>query len=249
MLGDRQRPVTGLEADEFQLLENRQARPILRVESVENLPLNVAVLMDTSSSMGTRVRVASESAQAFFESLLEDGDHASLFSFNLDLHRRVPFTEDVEFLRYGALGVRAYGTTRLWDALVYGVSSFAGRGDRRALVVLTDGSDTDSDFAFEQVLEAALRARVILFPIALGRLDEATSGQLETLARDTGGRSFQVATIAQLDGIYRIIEETLRTQYLIEYAPREDDLTGSQLLEVKLATPGLVAHSVRRRLP
>ncbi|MCH9647160.1 MAG: VWA domain-containing protein [Deltaproteobacteria bacterium] len=247
VLGKQGRPVTGLEAEDFRLLENHQERSILRVESVENLPLDVAVLMDTSSSMGTRVSVASKSAQTFFESLLEEGDHASLVSFNQDLHQRVPFTADTEFLRIGALGVRAYGTTRLWDAVVYGVSSFAGRGDRRAMVVLTDGSDTDSDFAFEQVLEASLRARVILFPIALGTLDEATARQLETLARETGGRSFQVKAISQLGGIYRQIEETLRTQYLIEYRPQEDDLTQVPVLEVKLTQPELEAHSLRRR--
>lgn len=249
VLGNRGRPVTGLTAQDFRLFENHQERPILRVESVENLPLDVAVLMDTSSSMGTRVKVASESAQTFFESLLEEGDHASLVSFNQDLHQRVPFTTDTEFLRVGALGVRAYGTTRLWDAVVYGVSSFAGRGDRRAMVVLTDGSDTDSDFAFGQVLEASLRARVILFPIALGILDEATAEQLETLAQETGGRSFQVKTISQLGGIYRQIEETLRTQYLIEYRPQEDDLTQAPMLEVKLPRPELKAHSLRRRHP
>ena len=247
------RPVTGLTSEEFQVLAGGEALPVVSVEGIPSLPVNVAVAMDISSSMGTRVRTASASAQAFFESLLEEGDLASLITFNHDLRRRVPFTNDVEALRYGALGARAFGATRLWDALTYSVSSFASLPDRRALVALTDGSDTDSDFPFDQVLDAALRARVMIFPITLTRLDEETDSQLETLARETGGVAFRAQDISDLDRIYRRIEELLRSQYLIVYRrPAEErgllGRGGAPSLDVRIKRPGLVAHSVRRKL-
>ncbi|MCB1032645.1 MAG: VWA domain-containing protein, partial [Acidobacteria bacterium] len=244
---------TNLTAADFEVLPDGEERPVESAEVLASLPIHVAVAMDTSSSMGTRVRTASASAQRFFESLLTPKDRASLISFNHDLNRRVAFTNDVEVLRYGALGARAYGATRLWDALVYSISSFASQPDRRALVLLSDGADTDSDFLFEQVLDAALRARVMIFPITLARLDEETSADLETLARETGGVSFEARDVGDLDRIYRRIEELLRSQYLIVYrrppGARSFAASGEvSPIEVRIRRPGLIAHSVRRKL-
>ncbi len=247
------RPVTGLTAKEFQISSGRDAFSVVSVEGISSLPVYVAVAMDISSSMGTRVRTASASAQRFFESLLEENDQASLISFNHDLRRRVPFTNDVEALRYGALGARAFGSTRLWDALIYSLSSFTSLPDRRALVALTDGSDTESDFLFEQVLDAALKARVMIFPITLARLDEKTDSQLEDLARETGGVAFRAQDISDLDRIYQRIEDLLRSQYLIVYrrpTGARDPRAGAEAssLSVQIKRPGLVAHSVRRKI-
>ena len=119
-----------------------------------------------------------------------------------------PFTEDAEELRHGALGLRAQGSTRLHDSIVYALSQFAGLGNRRALIVLSDGADVDSDFPFPQVLSAAVEAGVAVYPISLlGSEEEAeTPERLRTLAAESGGSAYSVRSIEELDRIYRLIE-------------------------------------------
>ena len=90
------RPVAGLGPADFRLRDGRGELPLDSVAELANLPLNVSLLMDVSSSMGREVRVVAESAQRFFETILEPGDLAALAAFNHDLHHLAPFTGDAE---------------------------------------------------------------------------------------------------------------------------------------------------------
>ncbi len=236
-------PVPGLTAADFQVLENGTPRPIARFGNPSDLPLAVALMMDTSSSMGRRLRVSSESAERFFESVVTERDQAALLLFNHDIRLPVPFTSDKNRLRYGTLGLRAWGATRLWDGVVWSLGSFDGTLGRRALVVLTDGNDVGSDYDAALVADAARRASVALYPIALGDTDEATRAALADLARQTGGRSFKASSIAQLDRIYERIEEILRSQYLLVFEA-EADGTSWRALEVSVTGEGRTASAV-----
>lgn len=181
---DRQgRPVTGLTAEDFRILEDGVEQPIERFATVEKLAINVALLMDVSGSMRGRVRIATRSAQRFFETVLTAKDLASLVTFNHDIRRVVPFTSDVDRLRYGADGFQTFGTTRLHDSLIFTVHSFGGLDGKRALVLLSDGQDVDSDFQFKQVLETTLRAGIAAYPVLLDLEDEEIRSNLVELAR------------------------------------------------------------------
>ena len=240
------RPVPDLTESDFVVRENGRRQEIERFGSLQDLPLNVAVLMDTSSSMGRRLRVSAASAQSFFESVLTEGDLAALAAFHHDIRVLVPFTENIEDLRYGASGLRAWGSTRLWDGIAYALHLFDGLERRRALVVLTDGADVGSDYRTPQLLDALIRAGVALYPISLGSVDEQTKRGLAELARETGGRHFSASGMAQLDRIYRLIEEILRSQYLVAY--RTDNDTGSNSgyrdVDLEILRPGLHASSI-----
>ena len=256
VLDSQGRPVTGLDAPYFRVLEEGEAQSIERLEQLEDLSLNVAILMDISSSMGRRVRVAAESAQRFFDNILTEDDTASLLAFNHDLHLIEPFTADARRLRHGASGLRAWGSTRLYDGIVYALFQYGGLENRRALVVLSDGADTDSNFPFEQVMGAAVRSGVAVYPISLGSraLDAAGAGetnrQLSRLAAATGGSFFKVATVTELDSVYRRIEEELRSQYLLVYRPsaRSESLD-FRPVEVEVLRPGLRTRNVHGYYP
>jgi len=219
VLDDTGRFVTGLTADDFQVREDNVAQQIRRFDTIENLAINVALLMDVSASMRKKLWIATRSAQRFFETVMTPKDRASLMTFNHDIRRIVPFTNGIDDLRYGVDGFRAWGTTRLYDSVIYALHSFGGLSGKRALVLLSDGQDVDSDFYFKQVLEFTLRSGVAVYPIALGVEDAVTLGNLQRLAADSGGRFFQVAGVSELDRIYRQIEEELRSQYLLVYEP------------------------------
>lgn len=235
VLDGRGRPVPGLGAADFTVRERGAPQLVESVRGVDNLPLDVAVLMDTSSSLGRHVRRAAQSAQRFFEDILRPQDRASLISFNHDVRQLAPFTASADRLRYAAIGLRAGGSTRLYDSLFYSLYTFAGlaeessrvdqpraeTGSRRALVVLSDGADVDSDLEFDQVLEEAVRSRVSVYPIALGAVDEETRSALARLADETGGRLHSAAGVSELDRVFERIANELRSQYLLVYRPVE----------------------------
>ncbi|MEM9293270.1 MAG: VWA domain-containing protein [Acidobacteriota bacterium] len=207
--------IDDLPAEAFRVLDDgQQVRP-QRFQKVETLPLNLAVVMDTSSSMHRRLDLAAESLQSFFRSTLRPEDRASLTTFHHEIQHRVPFTDDPLALRYAIGGLPARGGTRLYDALHYALAGFDGIEGRRALVVLSDGRDVESDFGPQQILEAARRARVAVYPILLTVNDPETRNALRELADGTGGRLFNVHRVEQLDRVYRLIEAELRSQYLL----------------------------------
>ena len=250
-VGGRQTgPAADLDAADFRVLHRGVEAPVRDFRRLADRPLTVALLMDVSSSMGRGVRVAATSAQRFFEGVLTERDAASLIVFNHDLDRLAPFSGDTRLLRYAAEGLRAWGSTRLYDGIDYAVSSFAGRPDRRALVVLSDGADTDSNLDFESVLAQAELAGVVVYPIALRVSDPATTEALQRLAESTGGGYHAADSVSDLDRVYREIERALRSQYLIAFEPPtgvEAGGDGLRDIEVEVLRAGLEVTGVRSR--
>ena len=243
---DRQgRFVKGLTAEDFRVLEDGVPQQIRRFDTVANLAINVAILMDVSSSMRKKIGIATRSAQRFFEAVLSDRDQASFLTFNHDVRRVVPFTADVDDLRQGVSGFRAWGTTRLFDGIVYAAHSFGGLDGKRALVLLSDGHDVDSDFTFKQVFETVLRSGVAVYPIALGFDNQ----HLTALAEASGGSFFHIGGASYLDEIYRRIEEELRSQYLLVYDPPATGRRELRRVEVEVLGEGLTARSIQGYYP
>ncbi len=250
-VGGRQAgPTTDLGPADFRVLHQGIEAPVRDIRSLADRPLNVALLMDVSSSLGRGVRVAATSAQRFFEDVLTERDAASLLVFNHDIQRLTPFTGDTRLLRYAADGLRAWGSTRLHDGIAYAVSSFAGRPDRRALVVLSDGADTDSNLDLERVLAQVELAGVATYPIALRVADRATIDALRTLADRSGGQYHAADSVDDLDRIHRQIARALRSQYLIAFEPAAGAAAapnGLRDIRVQVLRPGLTVTGVRSR--
>jgi len=235
------RPAMDLTEDQFRVFEDGEEQNLERFDKVENLSINVILLMDVSQSMRNRIQTSSLSAQRFFEKVLTPRDQASFLTFNDDIRLIVPFTNDVQRLHHGASGLRASGATRLYDSLIYTVHYFGGHEGKKALVLLSDGADVDSDFGFEQVLEYALRAGVATYPIGMGL---GHSSNLQRLASETGGRYFAIRTASALDRVYRQIEQDLRSQYLLIYRPPTKGRTRFRRVEIEVAGDGLKARTL-----
>ena len=244
-------PATNLGPADFRVLVQGTEVPVQHFRSLADRPMNVALLMDVSSSLGRGVRVAATSAQRFFEDVLTERDAASLLVFNHDIERLTPFVGDTRLLRYAAHGLRAWGSTRLYDGIAYAVSSFAGRPDRRALVILSDGADTDSNLDFERVLAQAELSEVAIYPIALRVRDQATVHALQTLADRTGGQYHAADSVDDLDRIYRQIARALRSQYLIAVEPAAGVAAAGQAglrdIRVEVLRSGSTVTGVRSR--
>lgn len=239
------RPVAGLSPTDFRIADAGLERQLVRLESLANRPLSIAVLMDLSSSMGRLARLAAESAERFFENVMVDDDLASLLAFNDDFHQLVPFTGDIAELRLGATELHALGSTRLHDGIVWALSQYAGQDNRRALVILSDGADVNSDFPFDQVVAAAVEAGVVVYPISIVRPREEAPVRLEQLAESTGGSRSIVSSIAELDAAYRRIAEELRSQYLLVYRLEDENPgLGPRSVDVEVLRSDLEVRNV-----
>ena len=244
------RPVTGLSADAFRVLENDQPQELTDFDLVTNRPIRAVLAMDTSSSMRGRLDAAVDGARRFFSTVMTDKDSAALMTFNHDLHLVAPWTSDVDALHLAASGLVPRGGTRLNDALVFAAGYFSAEPGRRALILLSDGHDVESRYTFDAAMEQILPAGITVYPILLAVDDKTTREQLERLAALSGGRAFSIRRAEELGAVYERIEQDLRNQYLLVYASSSGarDRTFRRI-EVQVDGPELRARSIRGYYP
>ncbi len=238
--------VKGLLADEFRVFENGVEQTLRRFETVENLPINAIVVLDSSTSMTEEIRAAEEAAAQFFEHVLEPKDRAAVVVFNDTPVLRVPLTNDTVLLNNGLVGIEADGETSLYDSLIYGLYYLRGLRGKRALILISDGADSVSKFSFEDALEFAKRSGVAIYAIGLGlnNKDVAEHAVMRKLARETGGDCFFIESARRLDRIYARIESDLRSQYLLGYQSPQLQSREYREVRVEIKRKGLEVKSV-----
>jgi Ca-activated chloride channel homolog len=242
------RPVSGLGLGDFQVLEDGVAQD-LSFFSATDVPLDVALLVDSSSSVAAKLPFI-EQAAAGFIATLRPIDRASVMSFTTQVRIVQPFTSDRLVLRQAVHGLPANGDTALYTALYVALDNFermrrervadARSVRRQAIVVLTDGEDTASRVGFDDLLDRARRAGIAIYPIALDgdqlrspaitssrRFFTASDFALRTLAQETGGRAFFPIRLDELDGLYRAVAEELSTEYALGYVPKVERQDGT----------------------
>lgn len=232
----RGRLITDLEAQDFEVIDGGVQRAISDFRA-EAAPVSVAILFDISGSMRMGDRnVAAKFAAHHVMSWLESGrDEAALFTFDSRLHEVAPFTVDTRTLQ-GALGeVDPFGATSLHDAIAATARHIGERsGRRRAVVVLTDGIDTNSRMTPAEVSGIASAIDVPVYVIATvmaldnpdlndrGHRIAATPrevGTVRDLAIWTGGALFYASSPAETSRVSRLVIDELRHQYLIAFEP------------------------------
>ena len=213
------RPIGDLGREDFRIVEDGTAQELLRFEQVRNLPIHVAVMLDVSASMEEELPTARDAALTFFQSSVRPKDRAAIVTFNDHPRLAAELTNDPEALAAGLAGIKAERGTSLWDSLIFSLYYFNGIKGQRAILVLSDGKDESSRFTWDEALEYAQRSGVALYTIGLqlerGPGDAKRS--LRRLADETGGRSFFIEDVSELEGIYALIESELRSRYLLAY--------------------------------
>jgi VWFA-related protein len=225
----RRKHVTGLESRDFTVLEDGIPQE-LTVFDRQSVPLQVAILVDSSLSMQPRMG-AVQGAALHLVRALRPQDSARVVQFN---HRHVvvqDFTSDHGLLETAVRAIRPEGATGLYNAIYVSLRDLQRRRAddvrRRAVVVLSDGADTTSLLSDDQVLDAARRAEVTVYAVGLGIADasplvaspDASRARyfLGRLAGETGGEAFFPRSIDELDGVYGRIAEELSMQYSLGY--------------------------------
>ena len=183
-----------------------RVQAILDFKTQASAPASVALLVDGSGSMrlGAAHDAARQISEAVLNSLDEARDDAALMTFDRRLVTVHGFTHDFGRIRRGLDLIDSFGTTSLYDAIAGTAGIVAGKSqNRRAVVVLTDGADTNSVYSPEQVSRIASSIDVPVYVFALGtsRLTTtAASRPLPELARETGGDVIVANTPRLVDG-------------------------------------------------
>ncbi len=218
--------VLDLKKADFRLEEDDKPQEILEFY-LEQRPVVLCLLLDSSGSMQGRMDKVHLAADKFVESLAAE-DQALVIDFDEKVFLLQDFTRDVKLLKEAIDSTVAEGGTALYDALYAAFRKLKDFKGRKAIVILSDGEDTNSKFSYQRVLEAAKTNEVLIYSIGLGIsiLDVSSHSVLKELAEETGGRSFFPGKAEELEGVYQQIAEELRSQYYLTYSPTNEDWNG-----------------------
>jgi VWFA-related protein len=252
------RLVRGLGQEDFQVIEDGREQELVQVDFGE-VPVSAAVSLDQSSSMiGSGIRAERAGATRLIESLVNEVNRAMVLGFNDKVFVYEPFTNDVATLTAALDSVDPDGPTALFDTLAESLRKVnRGRG-KRALVVLSDGLDTNSQFKFEDVVEYVRQTEVLVYTIGIQLMQEGTalgdaSGavkrgieQLRTMAEASGGTAYFPLSFEELEEIYALIADELNSQYAVSYYPNNQRFAGSWR-ELRVRVPAHPTYIVQVR--
>jgi Ca-activated chloride channel family protein len=220
--------VTNLKKEDFKVYEDEKLQTITNFANENNLPLTIALLVDTSGSIRDKLRFEQEAAIEFFYSTLQRGkDKAMVISFDSGVELNQDFTDDPEKLADAVRKIRAGGGTSLYDAVYLAVNQkLAGTSGRRVIILITDGDDNSSRVSLTETLEAAQKGDVSIYSIStnssayFGSKDQERGDKtLKKFSEETGGKPFFPLKIEDLASSFLNIHDELRSQYQLGYRP------------------------------
>ena len=235
-------PVTGLRREDFKVLEDGQPQDVTAFAEGD-FPLSVAMGLDRSFSMGAKQLPAAVSAARTFLGELRPQDQSMIVAIGSEIEVIAPLSTDRRAQQRALSSLKPWGTTGLHDAIVEAIDAVQAAKGRRALVLLSDGSDRYSRMSASDALERARRSDVMIYPVAFGRNRPPLFAELASL---TGGRSFQPRDPAQLNVTMRTIANELRHQYLLGYTPSRPIVAGDgqwRSITVRIDRPGVTVRA------
>jgi len=218
-------PVGNLAQGNFQLLEDGHPQKISIFSKESELPLSIALEIDTSLSTRKDLPLEVNSARRFAHTILRPQDAMAIYGISEIADEIVPFTSDMKTIDRGIERIRMGSATALYDAIFVASQTLEERQGRKVLVLITDGGDTVSQTDYREALRAAQISEAVVYSVIVVPI-EASAGRdtggehaLIQLSEDTGGKYFYATTLPQLDEAFRTISDELRTQYLLAYYP------------------------------
>jgi len=220
--------ITNLDQTNFQVYEDGVQQNVTFFTKTQ-LPIALAMLIDTSASMDEKLATAQEAAIGFSQRLRPE-DLVEIVDFDSRVNILQTFTNDAVKLEQAIQQTSAGGSTSLYNAIYISLRELSKaplrRADvrREAIIVLSDGEDTSSLVTFDEVLEQAKRSETAIYSIGL-QSDDSRSRVgfreadfvLRQLAQETGGRAFFPNEVDELPKIYQEISDELSSQYSVGY--------------------------------
>jgi Ca-activated chloride channel family protein len=252
------RYITDLTAEDFNVFEDGVKQDVTFFTRT-NLPIALALLLDTSASMENKLPTAQEAAIGFARRLRPQ-DLAEVVDFDSRVVVLQSFSNNAAELEQAIRKTSAGGSTSLYNAVYIAlkdlkkvVAKSADEIRRQAIVVLSDGEDTSSLLPFEEVLDLAKRSETAIYAIGL-RAGEGpgTSAKgfkeaefvMRQFSQETGGRSFFPNQLSDLATVYGQISDELSSQYTVGYTSKNPKRNGAwRRVVVRIARPNLTART------
>jgi VWFA-related protein len=233
LVTDRGKPVKGLRASDFELLDEGRPQAVEPVLE-ERVPVDAVLVLDMSYSVsGPKLAALREAAGALLDGLRDD-ETATLLTFRYRTALVQPPTLDKERVRRALEQVRPFGGTAVRDA-VYAALRVREAGPRRtAIVVFSDGNDNLSWLTTADVLEAARRSEAVVYAVSARQAGERGDTLLRDVAAATGGRFFSAREAKGLRASFIEVLEDIRARYVLSFAPSPPGAPGWHALEVRL---------------
>lgn len=266
--------ITTIQKEDLQIFENDTPQQIFTFERQTDLSLSLVVLIDTSISQEFTLPQEKSAAVSFLNTVLRpEKDTAAVASFTGILRVEQPLTKDKALLnraverveiarppddedknnKYGPDDFQKNPTayTSIWDSVWLAVEKIMTKTTertRRAIILLTDGDDTSSQYTREKVAEFTVKNNTVVYSIGIGdrKHYEVKEGTLKKFSEQTGGRAFFPKKETDLREAFTEIETELRSQYLIAYAPTNAAQDGSyRRIRIETSNPKLRKQKLR----
>ena len=249
-------PVAGLTRDDFRVLEDGVPQTINVFDRESELPLSIALAIDTSGSTRRDMPLEITSAKKFVKTIVRPVDRLAVFQVSENVDELVSFSSDMKHIQHGIDNLIPGAGTSLYDAIFLCSEALLDRQGRKVLVLITDGGDTTSKTTYNGALRRAQEAEAIVYSIIVvpvaADAGRNTGGEhaLIQISRDTGGKYYYADSVADLDSAFRQISDELRTQYLIAYYPnRRVSESPFRRIQIQLVKndPSAKSYQVRHR--
>ena len=246
--GSNGKPVTGLKQNQFKVYEDGIEQKIDFYEA-EKTPFAAVILVDTSGSMEGSVSMARSAAINFLDGLRAD-DVTAIYNFD----SKVSLVQDFSNSRDIAekiFNLKAKGMTVLNDAVYQAALELGKRNEKRkAIVVLSDGADTQSGRSADKALKAALAANATIYTIDMSVQNTAdkarfqNQGALKNFAEKSGGVFIPTPGGVAMREAFKNIVEELGVQYTLTYQPTNTKKDGKwRAIEIRVAKPNLTIRT------
>ncbi len=237
------RLVTGLDKENFQVFEGKEAQEIRNFSS-EDAPVSIGVIFDMSGSMVSKIDRAREAVVEFFKTA-NPQDEFFMITFADKPQEVSDFTSSVEDIQGKLVYTVPKGRTALLDAIYLGMSKMRGaKYQKKALLIISDGGDNHSRYTEGEIKSMVKEADTLIYAIGLYDQNLPTTEEqlgpalLSEIAELTGGRAFTIDNPNDLADVATKIGIELRNQYVLGYRPKNPGHDGKwRKIKVKLIPP------------
>jgi VWFA-related protein len=257
---DRQgRFVSGLTIKDFLVQEDGRRQEIRNFSRENELPVTLALLIDTSPSVRPVFEEEKATAKAFLESILRTEDLALVIGFDQSVTLVQDFTDNIRLLNRAIDSLETGGGTAVYDAVYLACKEkLATETGRKAIILISDGEDTMSRLKFDAALRAAHESDTIIYAISnsisnpfpyfrrgRSRFGGGDMGTLKKFSNETGGATFAVSNENTFKKIFDQIARELRSQYSLAYVSTNAERDG-KFRQIKIV-PRDSSYTVKAR--
>ena len=248
------RPVSDLNVSNFHMYEDGRLQPTAAFYRGD-APITLGLIVDRSQSMRPKTNAVLTAVSAVLRSIRKD-DELFAVDFNdhvsFELPDEHPFTNDPKVIDATLTDVRAEGRTALYDGVAAGLQQLrAGHGERRALVVISDGGDNASKRRYADVLALARQSGGVIYAIGLlaaSDEDDQNPEALKRLCIDTGGVAYFPRTADEIAEVSAKVAAELSEQYTLGFLPSVQTATRTlRKIDVRVTAEGRGRLHVRTR--